>query len=117
MDTTYRYTNKYTKIHFKIKDTGLNKLLYDAVKQFNLRISDNNYKLQIQFQLDSFNVYKIIHLKDMQCIPIDIYVYDRVGNERLILSKNFHVEELSVSSSNENTEDIFCIITFTNVKL
>lgn len=117
MDTTCRYTNKYTKIHFKIKDIALNKLLYDAVKQFNLRISDNNYKLQIQFQLDSFNVYKIIHLKDMQCIPIDIYVYDKVGNERVILSKNFHVEELSVCSLHEDTDNILCTITFTNVKL
>ena len=113
MDTT----GKNIKIYFKIKDAELNRLLYDTVKQFNLKINQNNYKLQIQFEFNGFDLHKIIGIKEINCIPIDIHVHDYIGNERVILSKNFHVEELSVCSLDKDTDNILCTITFTNVKL
>ena len=109
--------NKHVQIEFKTKDTALDKLLCDSVKQFNLKMSHNNYKLQIQFEFNGFNFYEIIGIKEMNCIPIDIHAHDYIGNERVILSKNFHVEELFVCSLDKDTDNILCTITFTNVKL
>lgn len=112
MDTT----GKNVKIYFKIKDAQLNRLLYDNVKQFNLKINQNNYKLQIQFEFNGFDLHKIIGIKEIACIPIDIHVH-YISDERVVLSKNFYVEELSVCSLDEDTDNILCTITFTNVKL
>ena len=109
---------KHLKIDFKTKDIALNKLLSDAVRQFNLKLVKNNYRLQVRFELTGSNVHRIIDIKDMNCIPIHIlYVYNDMGDISIIFSNNFHAEELLIVSPNENTNNTFCVITFTNVKL
>ena len=116
MDTA----GKHVKIDFKTKDATLNKLLCDAVEQFNLKLNKNNDRLQVRFELNghSHNVHSIIDLKDMSCIPIHIvYVYNEFGDKSILFSNNFHVEELLVSSPNRDADTSFCIVTFTNVKL